>query len=183
MKTRSMKIHITQASEQSVVVEAETTANGKTWLVKATKESDFLPWETFEVGEKRTGSRLDPHSEAFAMIRDAVTEADYRETLGLTEKVNLPYGDLMRDPFSLETRAFLSRLIEVLSEVKDERVQDISNAQVPIERIVATLGAEAIEDVIKMVRAIYQAYAKDPHLLGDAISARRMDEAQGKTEL
>lgn len=183
MKTRSMKIHITQAPEQSVVVEAETTANGKTWLVKATKESDFLPWETFEVGEKRTGSRLDPHSEAFATIRDAVTEAYYRETLGLTEKVNLPYSDSIGEPFSLETRAFLSRLIEVLSQVKDERVQNISNAKRPIERIVATLGAEAIEDVIQKVRATYQEYAKDPHLLGAAISAWRMDEAQGKTEL
>ena len=183
MKTRSMKIHITQAPERSVVVEAETTANGKTWLVKATKESDFLPWATFEVGGKWTGSRLDPHSETFTAIRDAATEAYYRETLGLTEKVNLPYGDSIGDPFSLETRAFLSRLIEVLSEVKDERVQHISNAKRPIERIVATLGAEAIDDVIKRVRATYQEYAKDPHLLGAAISARRMDEAQGKNEL
>ena len=96
---------------------------------------------------------------------------------------DLPYELAGQKPFDLQTRAFLSKLIESLSGAKEQRLQDFSNAETPLARLMACIGAEALEDAINMIRVAYMEYAHDPILLEAAISSRRIDEAQGKTEL
>lgn len=183
MKTRPVKIIVTPLTRNWTLVDAETTVNGKTWIVKAVKPGKYLKWKSFEVFEKRTLSRLDPHSEVFETIRDAITSAFFHETSVPGGDPALPYELAGQEPFDLQTRAFLSKLIESLSGAKEQRLQDFSNAETPLARLMAGIGAEALEDAINMIRVVYMEYAHDPILLETAISSRRIDEAQGKTEL
>ena len=39
-----------------------TTANGKTWVIKATKKYGYEEWQSFHVAEKQLGASLDPDS-------------------------------------------------------------------------------------------------------------------------
>lgn len=158
-----------------VVVDAETTANGKTWLVKAVKKDDDLRWRSFSVAEKQLGAPLDPSSELFSRIQARITR-EY--AIQAASPNGADYS-----PFSIETRAFLSALLDDLEAIKSARAQDMLNAETPTARLMAALGAEAVEDVAQTIRKKYQSCINMPEILDAAIAARIAREHLGKTEL
>ncbi len=158
-----------------VVVDAETTANGKTWVVKAAKKNGDRQWRRFSVAEKQIGASLDPRSELFSSIQEKITREYKVQTEASTGANSVP--------FSMETRAFLSSLLSNLNAIKEARVQDSYTAETPTARLIAVLGAEAIEDVIRMIRENYQSCIDTPAILDAAIAARVLQEGQGITEL
>lgn len=158
-----------------VVVDAETTANGKTWLVNAVKKDGDSQWRSFSVAEKQMGASLDPRSELFSTIQEKIT----REYAAQTESANVTDSS----PFDIAARAFLSSLLNDLETIKMARLQDIITAGAPTARLVAVLGVEAVEDVIRMIRENYQSCIDEPAILDAAIATRVLQEGRGITEL
>lgn len=171
-----------------IMVDAVTTVNGKTWVIKATKKYGHEEWKSFDVASKQLGALLDPNSELFFTIRERVNH----ECKRIISRWENPYRnpDQVRsvtgadsNPFDLPARAFLSSLLNDLQENKMARLQDIITAETPTTRLVAVLGAEAIEDAIRMIRENYQSCIDEPAILDAAIAARVLQEGRGITEL
>lgn len=87
------------------------------------------------------------------------------------------------EPLSLETRAFLSILLDVLADELTEREQDKAMAETSLARLVATLGADAIREAMDTIRETARLYSRDPRLIERAITKRRKADAAGRTEL
>ncbi|OFP66466.1 hypothetical protein HMPREF2978_04610 [Corynebacterium sp. HMSC074C01] len=171
-----------------IMVDAVTTVNGKTWVIKATKKYGHEEWKSFDVASKQLGALLDPDSELFFTIRERVNH-EYERIISSWEN---PYRNPVQvrsvtgtdsNPFDLPTRAFLSSLLSDLEAFKLARVPDIVNAETPKARLMAVLGAEAVEDVIRMIRENYQSCIDEPAILDAAIATRVLQEGRGKTEL
>lgn len=171
-----------------IMVDAVTTVNGKTWVIKATKKYGHEEWKSFDVASKQLGALLDPNSELFFTIRERVNHECER----IISRWENPYRNPVQvrsvtgtdsNPFDLPTRAFLSSLLGDLEAIKMARLQDIVTAETPTARLMAGLGAEAIEDVIRMIRENYQSCIDEPAILDAAVAARVLQEGRGKTEL
>lgn len=84
---------------------------------------------------------------------------------------------------SLETRAVLAAVIDVLADSMTARELDRASAETAMERLVAALGADAFQEAIDAVRETFDLYTRYPRLLERAIVTRRKAEAAGKTTL
>ena len=171
-----------------IMVDAVTTANGKTWVIKATKKYGHEEWQSFHVAEKQLGASLDPDSELFFTIRERVNHeceriiSRWENACRKKDQVRSVTG-ADSNLFDLPTRAFLSSLLSDLDAIKMTRLQDIITAGAPTARLVAVLGVEAVEDVIRMIRENYQSCIDEPAILDAAIATRVLQEGRGKTEL
>ena len=171
-----------------IMVDAVTTVNGKTWVIKATKKYGHEEWKSFDVASKQLGALLDPNSELFFTIRERVNHECER----IISRWENPYRNPVQvrsvtgtdsNPFDLPTRAFLSSLLGDLEEIKGARVQDAVTAETPTARLTAVLGAEAMEDAIRMIRENYQSCIDEPAILDAAIATRVLQGGRGITEL
>lgn len=171
-----------------IMVDAVTTVNGKTWVIKATKKYGHEEWKSFDVASKQLGALLDPDSELFFTIRERVNHECER----IISRWKNPYRNPVQvlsvtgtdsNPFDLPTRAFLSSLLNNLNEIKKARVQDRYTAETPTARLVAALGAEAAEHASRMIRDHYQSCIDEPAILDAAIATRVLQEGRGITEL
>lgn len=171
-----------------ILVDAVTTANGKTWVIKATKKYGYEEWQSFHVAEKQLGASLDPDSELFFTIRERVNQeceriiSSWENAYRKQDQVRSVTG-ADSNLFDLPTRAFLSSLLGDLEAVKKTRLQDLLTAETPTSRLMAVLGAEAAEDASRMIREHYQSCIDTPEILDAAIATRVLQEGRGITEL
>lgn len=87
------------------------------------------------------------------------------------------------EALSIETRAFLTVLLDILADELTEREQDKAMAETSLARLVATLGADAIQEAMDTIRETARLYARDARLIDHAIKKRRKLDAAGRTEL
>lgn len=155
---------------QSVWV-VDIVANGRVWFAQV-EVRETLSHVTRVWSKSEPGYTLPPTSEVARAVTLAALDAVREPAFGKD-----PLAGAVEGGLGLETRAVLAAVVEQLGdEHHDREIQAAASPSTAMERVIATLGAEAMEKAIDVVQETANFYQSRPEVLGAKMHRRAKSE-------